>query len=915
MKTIHFIMIVLCVMSAPVSLHAGAAPGTDLSAQDWSSIRGACEAARHAVRKQENGTHAARNDGQQWHVAFDRRGFLVVPDHGRWTWGLELDGTAINDSNNSAITAGNRIIFRRGETLDEWFVNDRRGLEQGWTLHRAMSAEAVPHLEFKVRGGLIPRNSADGHSVTFQTSEGSPAVVYGGLKAWDATGKEVDVGFVPCENPTSLSIRVDDRGAIYPITIDPIAQQAYLKASNTQADDRFGSAVAISGNTLVVGAPGEDSNATGVNGNQADNSISGSGAAYVFVSDGSGNWTQQAYLKASNTGAFDSFGFAVSISGDTIIVSANAEDSNATGVNGDGSNNSKADSGAAYVFVRNGTTWSQQAYLKASNTTAGDEFGYSVAVSGDTAVVGSFWENTGGFGSGAAYVFVRSGTNWSQQAFLKASNVGAGDHFGTSVAISADTLIVGSILEDSNATGVNGNQSNEDALDSGAAYVFVRSGTAWSQQAYLKASNTDTADYFGWSVAISGDTAVVGAEREDSGAQPFAGAAYIFARNGSTWNQQAYLKSSDGGSGDRFGKSVAVSGGKVIVGANTKFYIYEGMPAAGRAYVFTDDGLGNWSELTYLNASNPFNSTGFGISVAISDDLVIVGGNNERSASTGVNGDQNDTSATGAGAAYLINLNVPAIADIAVEQPSGTALTSGVSSVDFGTVNEFESVQLDFVIRSTGTIDLGNLAVSITPVTGEFTVTTPPSTLTAGSNTTVTVYFTPQGGGTRNATLSITSDDPDESPFEIALTGEGVNAAWNDYYTAVNNAGHFGAAAEPNAKPFHDGVPNLVKYAFNMNLAAPDTHTLAPAGNSGLPTASLIEESGQQYWQFRFVQNLSNGLIYRPVKSTDLEVFEDMAGGLNYESIDDVWYRVTILEPVDTSLTPKLFFRVEVKLP
>jgi hypothetical protein len=911
-----------------------------LSSTDRSSIRGAYEAARHAVRRQANGTHAARNPGQQWNTEFDGRGFLVVPDHGQWTWGLELQGPAMDASNHTCATAaGSRISYRRGEAMDEWFVNDRRGLEQGWTLHRAVPAGGVPRLELKVRGGLIPRISKDGHSVTFQTHAGVAALVYGGLKAWDAQGKLVDVGFEPCANPASLTIRIDDGGAVYPITIDPIAQQAYLKASNTEADDRFGSAVAVSGNTVVIGAPGEDSNAAGVNGNQSNNSASGSGAAYVFVGDGSGNWTQQAYLKASNTGAGDSFGFAVAISGDTIVVGAIAEDSNATGVNGDGANNSKSDSGSAYVFVRSGTTWSQQAYLKASITTAGDQFGYSVGVSGDSVVIGSFWESTTQFSSGAAYVFVRSGTTWSQQAFLKASNIGAGDHFGTSVAISDNTLIVGSILEDSNATGINGNQNDETALDSGAAYVFVRSGTVWSQQAYLKASNTGTADYFGSSVAISGDTVVVGAERERSNAvgvndfanagndtQTNAGAAYIYGRSGTTWSQQAFVKALNSGAGQKFGKSVSASGDKVIIGANEEDSGATGINPnpgaayannAGAAYVFVNNGSGSWSQLVYLKASNTAANDNFGTAVAIAGDLVIVGADSEDSAATGVNGNQNDESAFLSGAAYLINLNVPAIVDIAVEHPAGINLTSGFSAVNFGQVIQYETpAQRDFLILSEGTIDLPNISAAIIGANiDDFSVTMPPQTLAPGTNATISVYFSPQGGGNRTATLSITSDDPDESPFEITLNGVGITAAWQAYQAATAAAGLSAPNDDPGATPFGDGVENLLKYALSMNLAGPDSHILAAGGDTGLPSGTLIEEAGQKYWRFQFVWNTSLGLIYSPTKSTDLIIFEPMTGDLTTETLAEGWERVTIKEPIDITLTPKLFTRIEVTLP
>ncbi len=330
------------------------------------------------------------------------------------------------------------------------------------------------------------------------------------------------------------------------------SQQAYLKASNTDANDHFGYSVAVSGDTVVVGADQEASNATGVNGVQTNNSAGFSGAAYVFVRSGT-NWSQQAYLKASNTGLSDQFGWSVAVSGDTVVVGAYTESSNATGVNGVQTNNLASNSGAAYVFVRGGTNWSQQAYLKASNTESDDRFGTSVAVSGDTVVVGAFQEDSNATGvngvqtnnsltnPGAAYVFVRSGTSWSQQAYLKASNTDGGDWFGISVAVSGDTVVVGAYGEDSNATGVNGVQTNNVAngSGSGAAYVFVRSGTSWSQQAYLKASNTGVGDEFGYSVAVSGDTVVVGAIDEASNATGVngnqsdnsatsSGAAYVF---------------------------------------------------------------------------------------------------------------------------------------------------------------------------------------------------------------------------------------------------------------------------------------------------------------------------------------------------------------------------------------------------
>jgi hypothetical protein len=477
-----------------------------------------------------------------------------------------------------------------------------------------------------------------------------------------------------------------------------MVQTAYLKASLPGAGDTFGMEVAISGDTLVVGAPLEESSAVGVNGDAGDNSAFYSGAAYVFVRRGP-HWIQQAYLKPSNTGVRDRFGTAVAISGDTIVVGAPEEDSRATGVNGDESDESAADAGAAYVFVRRGTIWSQQAYLKASNAQSADIFGQSVAVSGDTIVIGAPSEDSaatevngeqadeGAFGAGAAYVFIRAGTRWSQQAYLKASNAGEGDNFGNAVAVSGDTIVVGAVQEASAATGVNGDPTDNSARFAGAAYVFARDGTNWSQQAYLKASNTgrstavpfDPGDSFGRSVAVSGGTVVVGAPFEDSAAAgvngdefnddaPFAGAAYVFVREGTNWSQQAYLKASNPDGQDFFGLSVAVSGDRVVVGATGEDSRAVGVDGdafdngatnSGAAYVFVREGA-TWRQRAYVKASNTggarpedFLSDVFGRSVSVSGDWVVVGAPGEDSGSAGVNGDSADNSAANAGAAYV----------------------------------------------------------------------------------------------------------------------------------------------------------------------------------------------------------------------------------------------------------------------
>lgn len=461
------------------------------------------------------------------------------------------------------------------------------------------------------------------------------------------------------------------------------AQQAYLKASNTRQNAYFGVSVATSGDTIVAGSYQEASNATGVNGNQSDRSAGGAGAVYIFVRDAFGGWSQQAYLKASNTEAEDYFGISVAVSGDTVVIGAYGEDSDATGVNGNQTNNNAFQAGAAYIFVRNGSTWTQQAYLKASNARQVHRFGQAVSVSGDTVVVGAYLEDSNSTGvnsnqsdtnapaSGAAYVFVRTGTNWSQQAYLKASNTGINDSFGSSAAVSGDTVVVGAFGESSNATGVNGNPNNNSAPAAGAAYVFTRSGTSWTQQAYLKASNAEADDLFG-SVAVSGDTVVVGAALESSDARGVngdpnnnnafrSGAAYVFARSGTTWSQQAYLKASNTEANDGFGSSVSISSDTVVIGSRRESSNATGVNGdpnnnsagnSGAAYAFVRSGT-NWIEKAYLKASNTGANDNFGWSVSLSDDTVVVGAHQEASNFTGANGNQNDNSMVNAGAAYV----------------------------------------------------------------------------------------------------------------------------------------------------------------------------------------------------------------------------------------------------------------------
>jgi len=339
----------------------------------------------------------------------------------------------------------------------------------------------------------------------------------------------------------SIDNSASSSGAVYVFqrTGSTWVQQAYIKPPNAEANDQFGISLSISGDTIVVGAFNEASNQTTItNGTSAsaNNSAAFAGAAYVFQRSGT-SWAQQAYLKASNIEANDRFGTSVSISGDTIVVGSGFEDSNQTTITNGAtasSDNTASASGAAYVYRRTGSTWAEEAYLKAPNADANDQFGNAVAIDGDTIVVGAFSEasnqttitngttassDNSATLAGAAYVFQRTDSTWSHQAYLKPPNLGADDRFGNAVAIEGNTILVSSIFEDNNQTTVtNGSMPNDDnsLSNSGAVYVFQRSGSTWVFRAYLKAPNADVDDRFGNAISISGDTAVVGVNLEDS---------------------------------------------------------------------------------------------------------------------------------------------------------------------------------------------------------------------------------------------------------------------------------------------------------------------------------------------------------------------------------------------------------------
>jgi hypothetical protein len=371
------------------------------------------------------------------------------------------------------------------------------------------------------------------------------------------------------------------------------------------------------------------------------------------------------FLKSPAPMASAGFGQAIAISASTVAIGEEQEGT--------------VMAGNVFLHTRTGSSWSPPVTIAGPPSASG--FGGAIAIDGDTFVTGAFNETIGAASvAGAAYVYVRTASGWEQQARLTAPVPRQNESFGTSVALAEDTIVIGASGDSSAATGVNPVHDDTDATRSGAVYVFGRVGTTWTQSAYLKPSNTQPGAFFGTSVALSGDTVVVGAPLESSSAVGVdcsvpgcrastpggkgAGAAYVFARSAGTWSQRSYVKASNARAGAAFGQSVAISNGAIVVGSPGESSAARGVggnaadttaASAGALYVFAPSGP-SYTQRAYVKASNARSGSGFGAAVALAGDLLVVGAPNESSGATFVDGDQADMSKPGAGAVYLFSL-------------------------------------------------------------------------------------------------------------------------------------------------------------------------------------------------------------------------------------------------------------------
>ncbi len=577
-----------------------------LSRTEWRKIQASIEQDRYQLyRNDPTGEYHAYNNAHNLDFIFSPDGFEVKPRKGKkeWGWTLRLSSYGYGKelhtvpSVEKVITTDNRIEYHR-EDMVEWYINDYRGLEQGITLKsQPIGHTGATPLELQMTSvtDLTPLTKEGGKGIIFRDSKNQEVLSYSGLYAYDATGKNLNCWMEA--DKKGIRLMVEDSEALYPIIIDPFVETKKLLASDGEAGDAFGVDVSISGDTVIVGAPGD---------------YYYTGAAYIFYRNqgGADNWGEVKKLIPSDGYVQDFFGNSVSISGDTVSVGSYMDDDKG------------AFSGSAYIFSRNqgGTdNWGEVKKLLASDGTADDYFGYSVSIYGDTAIIGAYRD---GNYTGSTYIFSRNQggiDNWGEVKKLLASDYTVGDRYGYSVSISGDTAIVGAFLNDADVP----------EYQLGAAYIYSRDqgGTGnWGEVKKLTHSDQAIGDFFGESVSISGNTAIIGVKNDDVNGTS-SGSAYIFYRDqggANNWGEVKAIIASDGAASDFFGEYVSINGDIAIVAAPNDD---DDGADSGSAYIFSRNqgGADNWGEVEKIIASDGVAGDRFGWSVSSSGETAIIG--------------------------------------------------------------------------------------------------------------------------------------------------------------------------------------------------------------------------------------------------------------------------------------------------
>jgi len=646
-------------LSALLVAGAGLFPAQTVAGQETNSVTSLGEAAAEQSEQggQDQGLRAALNQARYsvthavntplgrwaWHAPNPTAGYdayiteagVTIVVNGEPCVSLNLRafgyGAGLRAVAPGEVSADKQTInLTRDGSVQEWYVNSPDGLEQGFTFAEPPAGRrpGVPlRLAFQVGEGAQATASADARQVSLRGADGRRVVEYGKLAVHDRKGRGIPARLTA--DGEEVFIEVEDGEAAYPLTIDPVfTLQEKLLAEDGTTYDGFGSSVALSGDTAAVGAYHD---AVGSNVHQ--------GSVYVFTRD-DGVWSLQQKLTAADGGIFDGFGNAVALSGDTLVVGAR-----------DATVGANYGQGSAYVFTRSNGVWTQQQKLNAPDGSQEDNFGISVALSGDTAAVGAHRDDVGSnVDEGSAYFFTSTGGAWTFQQKLTAPN-GIGDFqdaYGISVALNEGTLAVGAYHA---AAGFLGNH--------GVVYIYARGHTGWVLEKRLAAADRESGDGFGFSVALSGETLAVGALYADIGTNYNQGAVYVYTRGGGAWPQQQKLTAGDGATSDVFGLSVSLSGDTLVAGAwNDDIGEKQDQ---GSASVFRR-GDGVWTEQQKLTAGDGEGWEYFGNAVAVSGDTVLVG----------AVGDTVGEENYGQGSAYVFHLpTCPTLMFKPLELPNG----------------------------------------------------------------------------------------------------------------------------------------------------------------------------------------------------------------------------------------------------
>lgn len=626
---------------------------------------------------------------------------------------------------------GDTVSYERGDVV-EWFANKPEGIEQGFTIASPPEGAAGQELRVDVSvQGLSARN--EGGGIALHDAQGGKVLGYDKLKVWDANGTELPARMTG--QGDRISILVADAGAVYPVTIDPVftSYEGKLEIGELvcgRPGDYLGHAVGVFGDLAAVGAPGDDS-------------LLGTdvGAAYVFERI-EGVWTLAAKLKATDGANGDRMGAALAVGDGVVLVGARLADLK-----------NKENAGAVYAFSKRLGMWMQTSKLTAKDSTAGAWFGESIAVDGGTAVIGapSHLSNRG-----AAYVFTRKGASWQQAERLLATGGAPGDRFGEAVDVKGNTALVGA----------------PQRGGKGAAYLFGFNGTVWSQTQMLSAGDGAAADFFGEAVGLASDCAVIGAPGRSSST----GAAYLFTKSGSSWSQAQVLTADDAAAGDFFGMTLAQYGKLALIGAPGADI--GGTANRGAAYLFGPETGATWVRQTKLTAPDGVANDWFGGAVALHLTTAVIGAH--QADAPGWDGG----TVVDLGCAHVFTVLASSTQEIVVRQTSkdkpeedAEEIVDG-ASLNFGGVLLGLEASRTFVIRNLGNQPLTSLKAAISGANAnQFRIVKlPPSSLLPGEMFELVIMFAPSSVDLKQANLRITSNDADEGTLNVSLLGVGVEA-------------------------------------------------------------------------------------------------------------------------------------------